>query len=192
MKLSTSCLRVDSGFKTRICPPYRHACVKATEIKRFLGITVKRLAPCRCLEGHVKELYQMSTSMASEPEVQLLLESASTPMCGHMNTVTVISLIVTLNNQVAHSLGLHLGAVSYRATSSGTKVRTIVTLDLAEQRRCRLKFRHLNFNPYPCRTRAGPRVTLVATHATMRMSLFWNDGNDWEFQMKVCSDELVQ
>ena len=32
--------------------------------------------------------------------------------------------------------------------------------------------RHLNFDPYPSRTRGGPWVTLVhvATHATMRMS----------------------
>ena len=56
------------------------------------------------------------------------------------------------------------------ATSSGTKVLTIVTLAPAEQRRCRLKLRHLKFDPYPSRTRAGPRVTLVATHATMHMS----------------------
>ena len=28
----------------------------------------------------------------------------------------------------------------------------------------------LNLDPYPSRTRGGPWVTLVATHATMRMS----------------------
>ena len=33
--------------------------------------------------------------------------------------------------------------------------------------------RHLNFDPYPSRTQAGPWVTLVATHATMRMSLIF-------------------
>ena len=33
--------------------------------------------------------------------------------------------------------------------------------------------RHLNFDPYPSRTRGGPWVTLVATHATMRMSLIF-------------------
>ena len=27
---------------------------------RFPGITVKRLAPCRCLERHVKKPYEMS------------------------------------------------------------------------------------------------------------------------------------
>ena len=31
--------------------------------------------------------------------------------------------------------------------------------------------RHLNFDPYPSRTRGGPWVTLVATLATMRMPL---------------------
>ena len=29
-----------------------------------------------------------------------------------------------------------------------------------------------------------PYPTLVATHAKMRMSLFWNDGNDWAFENK--------
>ena len=33
--------------------------------------------------------------------------------------------------------------------------------------------RHLNFDPYPSRTRGGPWVTLVATHTTMRMSLIF-------------------
>ena len=42
------------------------------------------------------------------------------------------------------------------ATSSGTKVRSIVTLVPAEQGRCLLKLRHLNFHSYPSRTRAGP------------------------------------
>ena len=32
---------------------------------RFLGITVKRVVPCRCLDGHVKEPHEMS--MAWEP-----------------------------------------------------------------------------------------------------------------------------
>ena len=35
------------------------------------------------------------------------------------------------------------------ATSSGTKVRTIVT-------KVKVKLRHLNFYPYPSRTRGGP------------------------------------
>ena len=39
-----------------------YASLKASEMGRFLGITVKRLAPCRCFE----EPYEMS--MAWEPE----------------------------------------------------------------------------------------------------------------------------
>ena len=58
----------------------------------------------------------------------------------------------------------------HKATSSGTKVRKIVTLVPAEQGRKRVKLHHLNFDPYPCRTHTGSRVTSVATHATMRMS----------------------
>ena len=60
--------------------------------------------------------------------------------------------------------------IQHWAISSGTKVCTIVTLVPAEHGRYRLKLRRLNFDPYPSRTRAGPRVTLVATQATMRMS----------------------
>ena len=33
--------------------------------------------------------------------------------------------------------------------------------------------RHLNFDSYPSRNRGGPWVTLVATYATMRMSLIF-------------------
>ena len=33
---------------------------------RFLGITVKRLVPCRCFDGHVEDLHKMS--MAWEPD----------------------------------------------------------------------------------------------------------------------------
>ena len=47
----------------------------------------------------------------------------------------------------------------YWVISSGTQVRKIVTLVPAEQESKRLKLRHLNFNPYPSRTRAGPCVT---------------------------------
>ena len=42
------------------------ACRKGDLIWRFLGITVKRVAPCRCLDGHVKEPYGMS--MASHED----------------------------------------------------------------------------------------------------------------------------
>ena len=38
-----------------LCIPMR--VVKGNSKGRFPGITVKRLAPCRCLDGHVKESY---------------------------------------------------------------------------------------------------------------------------------------
>ena len=47
-------------IKSRMCPPYRYVSLKATKMGRFLRITVKRLAPCRCLDGHVKEPFEMS------------------------------------------------------------------------------------------------------------------------------------
>ena len=38
---------------------------KATEMGWFFGITVKTVAPCRCLDGHIKEPYEIF--MALEP-----------------------------------------------------------------------------------------------------------------------------
>ena len=45
-------------------------------------------------------------------------------------------------------------------------VCTLVTL----VGRKRIQLRHLNFDPYPSHTLAGPWVTLVATYETLRMS----------------------
>ena len=41
--------------------------VMATKMGRFLGITVKRLVPCRCEGGLVKEPYEMSMASGSRP-----------------------------------------------------------------------------------------------------------------------------
>ena len=50
----------------QIGPPYPHARRKRQlEMRLFLGITVKIVVPCWCLDGHVKEPHEMS--MASEP-----------------------------------------------------------------------------------------------------------------------------
>ena len=71
------------------------ACLK----RRLIGAVcrnhhIKRLVPCRCLDGHVKEPYEMSMALGARPQVRLLLlQSACTSMCRH------ISLILTLNNQ---------------------------------------------------------------------------------------------
>ena len=46
---------------------------------------IKRFVPCRCLDGHVKETYEMSMALEARPWVQLLLlQSACTSMCRHM------------------------------------------------------------------------------------------------------------
>ena len=42
------------------------------------------LAPCRCLDGHVKEPYEMSLALGARLYVQLLLQSACTSMCRHL------------------------------------------------------------------------------------------------------------
>ena len=49
--------------KVGMCPPYPLACRK----RLFLEITVKRLAPCQCLDGHVKEPYEMSMALGARP-----------------------------------------------------------------------------------------------------------------------------
>ena len=68
---------------------------------RFLGITVKRGIPCRCLDGHVKEPYEMS--MAWEPDRRFnFFFSPPAHICA-VTYMTEISLIVTLNNHI-HSL----------------------------------------------------------------------------------------
>ena len=59
---------------------------------------IKRLAPCRLLNRHVKEPYEMSMALEARPYVQLLLlQSACTSICA-VTYMTEISLIVTFNN----------------------------------------------------------------------------------------------
>ena len=51
------------GLRLRIDPPYLHARrKKATEMGRFLGITVRRVALCQCLDRHVKEPFAISVA----------------------------------------------------------------------------------------------------------------------------------
>ena len=57
---------------------------------------------------------------------------------------------------ISHPLRTNKTDVSKERTTSDTKVRTILTLVPAEQGRYRLKSRHLNFDPCPSRTCAGP------------------------------------
>ena len=75
--------------------------VKATKMGRYLGITVKRGIPCRCLDGHVKEPYEMS--MALEPDRRFnFFFSPPAHLCA-VTYMTEISLNVTLNYHI-HSL----------------------------------------------------------------------------------------
>ena len=74
-------------------------------------------------------------------------------------------------------------------TSSANYLCFAIKVDYSSSswtRKVATKLRHLNLDPYPSRTPEGPWVTLVheATHSTMRMSSFWNDGNDWLFKHK--------
>ena len=51
----------------RIGPPYPKRVVKSDLTERFLGITVKRVAPGRCLDGHVEEHYEMYMALGARP-----------------------------------------------------------------------------------------------------------------------------
>ena len=66
-KLVVKVPREGGGGKSRMCPPYPQRDRK----RRLIGAVcrnhrIKRVVPCRCLDGHVKEPYEMS--MAWEPD----------------------------------------------------------------------------------------------------------------------------
>ena len=53
------------GIKMRIGPPYPQRVLKGDYLGRLLGISVKRVALCRCLDGHVKAPYEMSMALGA-------------------------------------------------------------------------------------------------------------------------------
>ena len=85
------------GVKSRMCPPYPQRDRK----RRLFGAVcrnhlIKRVVPCRCLDEHVKEPYEMS--MAWEPDRRSnFFFSPPAHQCA-VTFMTEISLIVTLNN----------------------------------------------------------------------------------------------
>ena len=95
-----------------MCPPYPQRDRK----RRLNGAVcrnhrIKRLVPCRCLNGHVKEPYEMSMSLGAWPYVQLLLQSActSTSMCRHLCDWNIVNLdIKQLIHSLTHSLKVML------------------------------------------------------------------------------------
>ena len=52
------------GFKSRICPPYPHACRKR---RLKWAFSRKKGIPCRCLDGYVKEPCEMSMALGARP-----------------------------------------------------------------------------------------------------------------------------
>ena len=63
----------------------------------FLGIPANGFAPCRCLDGHVKESYEMS--MALEPGRRSNYFFSSPAHLCTVTYITEISLNVTLNRK---------------------------------------------------------------------------------------------
>ena len=85
------------GVKSRMCPPYPQRDRK----RRLNGAVcrnhrIKRVVPCRCWDGHVKEPCEMS--MAWEPDRRYNFFSPPAHLCA-VTYMTEISLHVTLNNQ---------------------------------------------------------------------------------------------
>ena len=84
-----------------MCPPYPQRDRK----RQLIGAVcrnhrIKRLVPCRCLDGHVKEPYEMS--MAWEPDRRSNFFSSPHAHLCTVTYMTEISLIVTLNNLFTH------------------------------------------------------------------------------------------
>ena len=58
----------ERNMAASLVPGRLNKCTLALNIMgRFLGITVKRLAPCRCLDGHIKEPYRNSMALGARP-----------------------------------------------------------------------------------------------------------------------------
>ena len=62
---------------------------------RFLGITVKRVVLCRCLDGNVKEPYGMSTALESDrmstSELEIKDTTESIASASYLNLLLSIS-----------------------------------------------------------------------------------------------------
>ena len=56
------------GVKSRMCPPYPQRDRKRRQNGAVCGNhRIKRVVPCWCLDGHVKEPYEMSMALRAEP-----------------------------------------------------------------------------------------------------------------------------
>ena len=115
-----------------MCPPYP----KRDRKRRLNGAVcrnhrIKRVVPCRCYDGHVKEPYEMS--MAWEPDGRSnFFFSPPAHLCA-VTYMTEISLIVTLNNQftftfppwgpggLSRECVLRIPCVSQKATKMGRR-----------------------------------------------------------------------
>ena len=53
--------------------------------------TVKKVVPCRCLDGHVKKPNEMSMALGARPLVKLLLQSARTSVCRHIHNWNIVA-----------------------------------------------------------------------------------------------------
>ena len=88
------------GGKSRMCPPYPQCVVKGDSIGRGAvcrNHRIKRLVPCRCLDGHVKEPYEMSMALGADHRSNFFFNSPA-HLCA-VTYMTEISFHVTLNNQ---------------------------------------------------------------------------------------------
>ena len=74
----------------------------------FRNNRIKMVAPCRCLDGHVKEPYEMSMALGPDRRSNFFSPPAHQCVVTYM---TEISLIVMLNNQFASPYNLNLGHV---------------------------------------------------------------------------------
>ena len=98
-------------------------------MRRFLGITVKRVVLCLCLDRHVKEPYTMS--MAWEPDRRSnFFFSPPAHLCA-VTCITEISLIVRLSNQYSfcnEQIRCHISISGQAQTLAVTYIKLTFTL----------------------------------------------------------------
>ena len=76
---------------------------------------MKRVTPCRCLDGHVKEPYEMSIALGARPYVQLLLQSACTSMYRHKYNLKIVACDV--KQPISLTFLMNLVRLPYSVTS---------------------------------------------------------------------------
>ena len=165
--------REGPGVKSRMCPPYPQRNRK----RRLIGAVcrnhrIKRVVPCRYLDGHVKEPYEMS--MAWEPDRRSIFFFSPPAHLCTVTYMTEISSIVTLNNYFTHSCQIRWGELAVSRHNQRYFSHTHVTahrcagglkkLDLRSSSQRHTHFAGIFNVPVQTSTRDNSFYTVIPTH----------------------------